>query len=136
MIYFDTDVLIHILLPQDLEKHEIADRIYWDITGREKFFISLLCLQETGFVLHKLDQKVQDIERMLASLLLHQPAHYETSHFKRAIELACKVGFQNINDCLHTAIAEEYCEELYTFNKSDFKRIQKYTDLKITILNR
>ncbi len=71
---------------------------------------------------------------MLVSLLHYQPVSYEIRHFKWAIKMARKIGFQNINDCLHTAIAEEYCDELYTYNKADFKRIQKHTGLKITIL--
>ncbi len=133
MIYFDTDVLINMLVIQDLEKYKHASELYQGTTDQETYFILLLCLQETGFVLNKLDQKVQDIEKMLASLMLHQPVRYETPHFKRAIEIACKVGFQNINDCLNTAIAEEYCEELYTYIKADLKRIHKYTELKITI---
>lgn len=134
MIYFDTDVLIHLLLPQDLVKHEDAKRLYWGSTEKKDFFISLLCLQETGFVLQKLAQQPEAIERMLTSLLHYQPVAYEIHHFKRAIELARRIGFQNINDCLHTAVAEEYCDELYTYNKADFKRIQTYTRLKITIL--
>jgi predicted nucleic acid-binding protein len=134
MIYFDTDVLIHILLPQDLAKHEFANRLYWKSTEKKELFVSLLCLQETGFVLQKLAQQPEAIERMLASLMHYQPVAYEIRHFKRAIALARKIGFQNINDCLHTAIAEDYCDELYTFNKADFKRISKHTPLKITIL--
>jgi len=71
---------------------------------------------------------------LLATLLPHNPVPYTTVSFRRAIELAREIGFQNINDCLHTAIAEEYCVELYTFNKADFKRIQKFTELRIFIL--
>lgn len=66
--------------------------------------------------------------------LIPLAVQYEAFHFERAIELAQKVGFQNINDCLHTAIAESYCTELYTFNSSDFKRIQDHTNLIIHIL--
>ncbi len=134
MIYFDTDVLIHILLPQDPVKHEDANQLYWESTEKKELFISLLCLQETGFVLQKLAQQHDAIERMLTSLMYYQPITYEIRHFKRAIELARKIGFQNINDCLHTAIAEEYCDELYTYNRADFKRIKAHTRLKITIL--
>ncbi len=45
MIYFDTDVLIHLLLPQNLVKHEDANRLYWKSTEKKELFISLLCLQ-------------------------------------------------------------------------------------------
>lgn len=134
MIYFDTDVLIHLLLPQDLVKHEDVKRLYWDSTEKNELFISLLCLQETGFVLQKLVQQPEMIEKTLVSFLHYQPVAYEIHHFKRAVELARQIGFQNINDCLHTAIAEEHCDELYTYNRADFKRIKAYTRLKITIL--
>lgn len=133
MIYFDTDVLVNFHLPQDLIKHQEANELYYQASAHSEFFVSLLCLQETAFVLRKLDESPADIEALLATLLPHDPPSYGISHFKRAVELARKVGFQHINDCLHTAIAEEYCEELYTYNKADFKRIQKHTDLKITI---
>ncbi|MBU1822134.1 MAG: PIN domain-containing protein [Bacteroidetes bacterium] len=134
MIYFDTDVLVNFHLPQDAVKYQMANQLYRDASTEGKFFVSLLCLQETSFVLHKLGESPQDIEALLATLIPHQPAAFEIYHFERAIALARTIGFQNINDCLHTAIAEEYCEELYTFNKADFKRIKKHTGLKITIL--
>lgn len=59
---------------------------------------------------------------------------YGIEEFNRAKELAIKVGFNNINDCLHIAIAEKHCRELYTFNKEDFTRLQKHTSLPIHIL--
>lgn len=133
MIYFDTDVLVNFHLPQSIIKHQEAKKLYYEASRQSKFFVSLLCLQETAFVLHKLNETPDDIDALLSTLLPHIPPGYGLSHFDRAIELARKIGFQHINDCLHTAIAEEYCEELYTYNKADFKRIQKYTDLKITI---
>lgn len=104
------------------------------VPKRKNYLSRFLCLQETGFVLQKLAQQHDAIERMLTSLMYYQPITYEIRHFKRAIELARKIGFQNINDCLHTAIAEEYCDELYTYNRADFKRIKAHTRLKITIL--
>lgn len=128
MIYFDTDVLVNFHLPQDLVKHQRANELYYQASSKSEFFISLLCLQETAFVLRKLDESPSDIEALLATLLPHDPPAYEISHFKRAVELARKIGFQHINDCLHTAIAEEYCEELYTYNKADFK-LQAYSKI-------
>ncbi|GAB3321816.1 hypothetical protein GCM10027299_16830 [Larkinella ripae] len=71
---------------------------------------------------------------MIGDLLLQTRVNYGAEQFLRGKELATKIGFQHLNDCLHTAIAETYCEELYTFNKADFKQLQKYTSLKITIL--
>ncbi len=134
MIYFDTDVIVNFHLPQDPTKYQKANELYRTASLRSEFFVSLLRLQETAFVLRKLGETAEDVEAMLGTLLPHRPVAYTLSHFTRVIEIARKVGFQHINDCLHTAIAEEYCEELYTYNRSDFKRIQKHTSLKITIL--
>ncbi|MCF0057237.1 type II toxin-antitoxin system VapC family toxin [Dyadobacter sp. CY356] len=134
MIYFDADVLIHFLLPQDVVKHKQANHLYQSATEKNQFFISLLCLQEIAFVLHKLGQKSEDIEAMLYNFLSSRPVSYEVSDLLRAIELGKQIGFNNTNDCIHLAIAEAYCNEIYTFNKSDFKRLQNLTKLKITIL--
>lgn len=38
----------------------------------------------------------------------------------RGLQLAKKIGFKHINDCVHTAVAESLnCQVLYTYNKSD-----------------
>lgn len=87
-----------------------------------------------AYVLHRLGQQPENIERMLNTFLLSEPAQYDLSQMVRGIELAKSVGFQNISDCIHTAIAEDHCTELITFNKSDFKRIKKFSQLTITIL--
>ncbi|MFB0906746.1 MAG: hypothetical protein QMB03_00435 [Spirosomataceae bacterium] len=55
------------------------------------------------------------------------------SEYIRAKEIGLKSGLDNINDCLHTSIAESRCDELYTFNKKDFERIKSSTELKIRL---
>lgn len=134
MIYFDTDVLINLLIPQDEVKHEKAKKLYELATDNGNFFISLLCLQETAFVLQKLDQRRENIEDILTAFLSYQPVSFGVREMKRGIVLANEIGFQNINDCLHIAIAEIHCTEIFTFNKADFTRIKKHSKLKITIL--
>ncbi|GAB3901711.1 hypothetical protein GCM10028803_26870 [Larkinella knui] len=134
MIYFDTDVLINLLVPQDPLKHKKAKELYKAATSANKFLVSFLSLQESAYVLHRLDRKPDDIEAMLQTFLPFEPVHYQMNEMVRAIAIAKVIGFQNINDCIHTAIAEtEQCQELYTFNQSDFKRIQKLTTIKITV---
>lgn len=134
MIYFDADVLIHLLISQDILKHKQAINLYQSATEKNTFFISLLCLQETAFVLYKLGQKADDIEIMLHNFLSFKPVPYQVPELIRAIDLAKLIGFKNTNDCIHLSIAETHCTEIYTFNKSDFKRLQKLTKLKITLL--
>ncbi len=134
MIYFDSDVLINYFIEQDVRKNKQAIELYQVAASNKVFFCSVLSLMETSYVLSKVDGIGSDeITDMVRSIFSSATANCRTSHFNRAISLARKVGFRHINDCLHTAIAEEYCDELYTYNKSDFKRIQKHTDLKITI---
>lgn len=134
MIYFDTDVLINYLVEQDKVKNTQAIDLYQYATEEGLFFCSLLCLQETAFVLSKLGVKNGIIEEITSRLLLFKPVSYSRKEYERACLLAKRVGFQSINDCLHTAIAESYCTEIYTYNKSDFKKIKMFTDLKVTIL--
>lgn len=44
------------------------------------------------------------------------------------------LGFKNINDCVHTAIAEQFADELRTYNKKDFSKIAPLTDLHISLI--
>jgi predicted nucleic acid-binding protein len=93
-----------------------------------------LSIQELGFVLAKLKETKEAINISLNQLLASSPVNYNPATFKRAIEIANLIGFADFYDCLHTAIAEEYCIELYTYNSRDFGRIQPLTSLKIHIL--
>jgi predicted nucleic acid-binding protein len=134
MIYFDTDVLINYLVIQDTAKNRQAIDLFERISEEGLFFCSLLCLQESAYVLSRLKVPADDISSMIDILLTSDTVNYSVQHYLRAIEIAKLVGFNNINDCLHTALAESYCTELYTYNNDDFKRIQKFTSLKIKIL--
>ncbi len=85
-------------------------------------------------MLYRLGQKQGDIEAVTRIFLKYDPASYDLTDMSRALKLCKYVGFGNINDCLHTAIAERYCETLCTFNKSDFRKIGKYSDIGLQIL--
>lgn len=134
MIYFDSDFLVHYFAIQDRKKHIYVNKLFDKIANDEKVFISLLNLQEVAFVLAKLNFEKFEIIEKISDFHKFNPINYSFEDFKRAATLCQKVGFQNINDCLHTAIAETYCQELYTFNQSDFKLIKNHTSLKINIL--
>lgn len=134
MVYFDSDVPINYLVIQDDSRHALAREMYGQAARSGRFFISLLSLQELAFVLARLKIPEHIIVEKIEAFYKEDLANYDLRSFKRAEVIAQAVGFQNINDCLHTAIAETHCTELVTFNKSDFKRIQKYTGLKITVL--
>ncbi len=134
MIYLDTDFIINYLIVQNKDFNRIAKKKFEAISDQRKIFISLLTLQEISFVLAKLRMDSYRIIDYISSIEKYVSINYTFSEFKRAQELASIIGFQNINDCLHTAIAESHCKELYTFNKNDFSKIKNYTDLKINML--
>ena len=134
MIYFDTDFLVNFLIEQDSKKHQLTRTIFKEANRRNDVFISLLCAQETVFVLGKLGVDTEKIESIIQDFWKYNPVNYSIKHFDRAVELSKAIGFKHINDCLHTAVAEIYCDELYTFNQDDFKKIKRYTSLKINIL--
>jgi predicted nucleic acid-binding protein len=134
MIYLDTDFIINYLIVQNKDFNRIAKKKFEAISDQRKIFISLLTLQEISFVLAKLRMDSYRIIDYISSIEKYVSINYTFSEFKRAQELAFIIGFQNINDCLHTAIAESHCKELYTFNINDFSKIKNYTDLKINML--
>lgn len=134
MIYFDTDFLIHYFVIQDRKKHLLVRKTFEKANIDKKVFISLLNLQEIAFVLTKFVLEQFEIDEKISQLYEFNPINYSFEDFTRAATLCQKVGFQNINDRLHTAIAETHCQELYTFNQSDFKLIKDHTSLKINIL--
>ncbi len=134
MIYFDTDFWVNFYIDQNIEKQEITKEILFDRNTNGKVFASLLNVQEIAFVFGKLNYTSFETEKVINDFYKLNPLNYTTSHFKRAINLAKIIGFKNINDCIHTAIAEDNCSELYTFNRRDFEKIKKHTKLKINIL--
>lgn len=102
-----------------------------EMIGGNRFLISWLNIQEVGFVLAKLNQPAAFINSKLSALISSLPVSYGNPEFTRAMGLAALIGYQNFNDCLHTAIAEQHCSDLYTCNYKDFKRIQSHTTLTI-----
>jgi predicted nucleic acid-binding protein len=134
MNYIDTDVLIHALINQNSNLHLKVNDMMEEMITKQTFLISFLSIQEVGFVLAKLDQPVSFITLKLNSLISSSPVQSNLAAFNRAMELASKIGFKDFNDCLHTAIAEQHCTDLYTCNYKDFKRIEPHTTLNIRFL--
>lgn len=134
-MYFDANVLVHYFVAYEAIKHQQAQELVRQAVNDRTFYVTLLGIQETAFTMAKLQQPLAEINRAVNQLLLTLPGSYETVHFYRAMQIAQHLGFQNINDCLHTALAEaQNCTELLTYNRKDFIRIQPLTSLKITIL--
>lgn len=134
MNYIDTDVLIHSLINQNQNLHLKVNDLIEEMITTGEFLISWLSIQELGFVLAKLEQPVSFISSKLETLIASFPVQYSQIEFTRALQLAKIIGFKDFNDCLHTAIAEQHCTDLYTCNYKDFKRIQSHTSLNIHFL--
>jgi len=133
MIYFDTDIWIHSLVEQDLEKHEQANEII-ESYSKQDYIISTLNYQEILFVLGKLKVSENEIKSIANDLFQLNAVNYSLTEIKRASDIAEQIGFRQINDCIHTAIAEKHCTELITYNKKDFSKIAKLTSINIRIL--
>ncbi|GAB3489802.1 hypothetical protein GCM10027341_00640 [Spirosoma knui] len=136
MIYFDTDVLVNYCVEQEPIKHQQAIQLIEQAITNGLFFISTLSLNELAFALTKVRVKVSrdEITGHLNDFYLLNPVPVTLEQMQRAAEIAYRVSFSHMSDCVHTAVAEEFCDRLYTYNRSDFQLIQHHTKLKITIL--
>ena len=134
MTYFDTDVLVNAFFLQDEEKHRQAIEIL-ERDGRENTaLVSTLSVQELLYVLNRRRVGAERIHVAFERVMQFQPVIYGQTELRRAFDLATNIGFQNINDCIHTAIAEVHGAELVTYNRRDFNRIRNFTPVGITIL--
>ena len=134
MTYFDTDVLIHSYVLQDAVKHRQANDLMESLSRESSVVISTLSVQEALYVLNRMRAGSAEIVEAFREMMQLQPVTYELEDLDRAFELATNVGFRNINDCIHTAIAETFCTELVTYNRQDFRRIRNFATVNITIL--
>lgn len=134
MIYIDTDVLIYAYVVQDVAKNRQANQLIRQANANDIAVISTLTVQELLFVLAKLGIEDEVIHSIYNEVLQLEPLVYDTAVLQRAYDLANHVGFRNINDCIHTAIAESHCTELITYNKRDFSKIKEFAMVRVTIL--
>jgi len=102
--------------------------------SKQDYIISTLNYQEILFVLGKLKVSENEIKSIANDLFQLNAVNYSLTEIKRASDIAEQIGFRQINDCIHTAIAEKHCTELITYNKKDFSKIAKLTSINIRIL--
>ena len=134
MIYYDTDVLVNAYFLQDEDKQREAREVIDSASMAGLATISTLSVQETLFVLGRLRADAEEMQRAFDRMMGLSPVTYDSRDLRRAYDLATSVGFRNINDCIHTAIAEAHCTELVTYNRRDFNRIRNFARVGITIL--
>ena len=127
--------LINYCVEQGKAKHQEAIFLVEQAIADGLFLISTLSLNELAFSLTKVEKKVgrDEIVGRLNTLYLFNPVPVTLEHMQRAAQIAYKVSFNHMSDCVHTAVAEEYCTELYTYNRSDFQLIEHHTKLKISM---
>ena len=134
MIYIDTDVLVNAYVVQDVEKNQQANQLIRQANDNDIAVISTLTVQELLFVLAKLGIEDEVIHSIYNEVMQLQPLAYGPETLQRAFDMANRIGFRNINDCIHTAIAESHCTELITYNKRDFSKIKEFATVRVTIL--
>ena len=134
MIYIDTDVLVHAYVVQDVAKNRQANQLIRQENGKGVAVISTLTVQELLFVLARLGIENEVIHIVYNEVMQLDPLAYDAAVLRRSFDMARHVGFRNINDCIHAAIAERHCTELFTYNLRDFRRIRDIARIRITIL--
>ena len=135
MHYFDSDVIFNYVVIQDAVKHEQANKLILEAIAQDQFIISTLVIQEVGYGLARFELKSDLIKYELDYLLSLNITNIHKQHLSRALQLSEAIGFKHINDCIHAAVAESLnCDVFYTYNRSDFRRIQKISSLDIIIL--
>jgi len=133
VIFFDTNVLIYFTINQDETKFDIAERMIYEAIEQDTFFISPMVLSEYIFVLGKY-KLIQKHKSKVLLFSKYVNASIDNKLVLEAYEVCEKIDFcKNINDVIHLKVAEAYCQKLVTFD-TDFKKLQKYTNIKIEIL--
>lgn len=133
MTFFDTNVLLYFTINQDEEKFATAEKMIYKAIEEDTFFISPMVLSEYIFVLGKY-KLIQQHENKVLLFSKYVNASIDNKLVMEAYKVCEQIDFcKNINDVIHLKVAEEYCSKLLTFD-SDFKKLEKYTDIEIEIL--
>lgn len=106
MIYIDTDVLVHAYVVQDSAENRQANQLIKQANANDIAVISTLTVQELLFVLSRLGIEDEVIHTAYNEVMRLEPLAYDSAVLRRAFDIARHVGYRNINDCIHTAIAE------------------------------
>jgi predicted nucleic acid-binding protein len=131
--FFDTNVLVYFTINQDEHKLATAQQSIYDAIKNDSFVISPMVMSEYIFILskYKIVKQHQDKVDFFSTYI---QGFIDKDKTMQAYELCQKIDFcKNINDVIHLKIAEEHCDRLVTFD-SDFKKLQRYTDIKIEVL--
>ena len=134
MLYCDTDVLVHAVFHQDVDKHFQAKQLVESSIIDGSLVLSYLAIQEFVFVLAKLNVPKNEIDLNYNFYKRFVGSCIDADIMNRGYELALQTSFRDINDCLHLAFAEKHADRIVTFNKKDFKKLSKHTALDVKVL--
>jgi len=134
MVYLDTNVLIYATVEQDKNKHkesiELIEKLAFDGT----LLLSPLVLQEFIFTMNKLSIDKETMKHDVTFYFDFVSENYSKIMLEEALSICLEdENCKNINDILHMKLATKYADKLITYD-SDFKKLQKYTDIDISIL--
>jgi len=134
MVYLDTNVLIYATIEQDIRKKEKSLDVIEYLVKSGELILSPLVMQEFIFTLSKLKVDREIIEYDTAFYFNFVSENYTKKMLEEALNLCLEEkNCKNINDILHMKLATQYATKLLTYD-SDFKKLQKYTDIEIEIL--
>ena len=135
MIFFDTNVLVYMIIDQDKKKQFISEKLIIKALENDSMIISPLVISELIFILSKLNLSENNILKALKPFYNNSNIYSQDIKMtNEAFELCLKLKTcKNINDAIHLKFAEKYCDKLITFD-SDFKKFIPHTNLEIEIL--
>jgi len=134
MVYLDTNVLIYATIEQDIEKKEKSLDVIEHLVKHQELILSPLVMQEFIFTLSKLKVDRKIIEHDTAFYFNFVSENYTKKMLEEALTLCLEEkNCKNINDVLHMKLATQYATKLLTYD-SDFKKLQKHTNIEIEIL--
>ncbi len=104
--------MFNAIILQDYRKYVESNELIFEAINDEKIALSSLLIQELGYTMGNKGMAEAVIEEHLAKIMKNFLQSVSHQHMVRAIIVATKIGFKNINDCIHTAVAESLgCEK-------------------------
>jgi len=136
MIYLDTNVFVYALSKNvdDLSQKEIALQHLRKAIEQDSLVTSEILLYEFAFVSKKIGEEPESIQSNL-TFIADFLQHPSNNLFNKVLNFMNQHELHRHSfDVYHLCYSQDMnCEVLITFDKG-FKKLQKYTDVEITVL--
>jgi predicted nucleic acid-binding protein len=134
VIYIDTNVIVYSCVNIGKPSQVYSKQLLEKIIREKDLILSPLVLQELAFVLYKLKVKKEKIANIIKFYVKYSKGNINNDLVMTAFDLCFEIGnMKPINDAIHLKIAEKYASRIITFD-SDFKRLHRFTEMEIKIL--